>query len=91
MFSIQTRAEAGRTALRPRRGNQRHRGDTQVTAPRFTEDEVAAALGGPVSPLGSGSYGDTRRYRDTAGPVRDELMLIFRSVALERVLLGGDS
>lgn len=37
-----------------------------MTAPRFTEDEVAAALGGPVSPLGSGSYGDTWRHGDTA-------------------------
>jgi serine/threonine protein kinase len=33
---------------------------------RFTEAEVAAALGGPVSLLGSGSFGDTWRYGDTA-------------------------
>jgi len=37
-----------------------------VQAPRFTEAEVAAALGGPVSRLGSGSFGDTWRHGDTA-------------------------
>ena len=37
-----------------------------MTAPRFTEDEVAVALGGPVSRLGSGSYGDTWRHGNTA-------------------------
>lgn len=37
-----------------------------MQAPRFTEAEVAAALGGPVSRLGSGSFGDTWRHGDTA-------------------------
>jgi len=37
-----------------------------VQAPQFTESEVAAALGGPVSHLGSGSFGDTWRHGDTA-------------------------
>jgi serine/threonine-protein kinase len=34
--------------------------------PRYTEAEVAAALGGPVSLLGSGSFGDTWRRGDVA-------------------------
>jgi eukaryotic-like serine/threonine-protein kinase len=33
---------------------------------RFTEAEVATALGGPVSLLGSGSFGDTWRHGETA-------------------------
>jgi eukaryotic-like serine/threonine-protein kinase len=37
-----------------------------VQAPRFTETEVADALGGPVSLLKSGSFGDTWRHLDTA-------------------------
>ena len=37
-----------------------------MQAPRFTEAEVAAALGGPVTRLGSGSFGDTWRHGDTA-------------------------
>jgi eukaryotic-like serine/threonine-protein kinase len=37
-----------------------------VQASRFPEAEVAAALGGPVSLLGAGSYGDTWHYADTA-------------------------
>jgi eukaryotic-like serine/threonine-protein kinase len=37
-----------------------------VTASRFPADEVAAALGGPVTLLGAGSFGDTWRYQDTA-------------------------
>ena len=37
-----------------------------MQAPRFTEIEVADALGGPVSRLGSGTFGDTWRYGDTA-------------------------
>ena len=37
-----------------------------MQAPRFMEAEVAAALGGPVSRLGSGSFGDTWRHGDTA-------------------------
>lgn len=34
--------------------------------PRFTEGEVTAALGGPVSYLGSGTFGDTWRYGSNA-------------------------
>jgi eukaryotic-like serine/threonine-protein kinase len=37
-----------------------------VEAPRFTEAEVAVALGGPVSRLGSGAFGDTWRFGDAA-------------------------
>ena len=37
-----------------------------MQAPRFTEAEVAAALDGPVSLLGTGSFGDTWRHGDTA-------------------------
>jgi eukaryotic-like serine/threonine-protein kinase len=37
-----------------------------VVAPRFSPDEVAAALGGPVSLLGAGSFGQTWRSGDTA-------------------------
>jgi len=37
-----------------------------VQAPRFMKSEVAAALGGPVSRLGSGAFGDTWRHGDTA-------------------------
>lgn len=37
-----------------------------MQTPRFTEAEVAAALGGPVSHLGSGTFGDTWRRGDTA-------------------------
>jgi serine/threonine-protein kinase len=33
---------------------------------RFPADEVAAALGGPVTLLGAGAFGDTWRYQDTA-------------------------
>jgi len=38
----------------------------KVQRTRFTEAEVAAALGGPVSYLGSGAFGDTWRHGDTA-------------------------
>jgi serine/threonine protein kinase len=34
--------------------------------PRFSKDDVAAALGGEVSLLGSGSFGDIWRLGDTA-------------------------
>lgn len=37
-----------------------------MQASRFTEAEVAAALGGPVTLLGSGSFGDTWRHGNTA-------------------------
>jgi serine/threonine protein kinase len=37
-----------------------------VTASRFPADEVAGALGGPVTLLGAGSFGDTWRFQDTA-------------------------
>ena len=37
-----------------------------MQASRFPASEVAAALGGPVTLLGAGSFGDTWRYRDTA-------------------------
>jgi serine/threonine-protein kinase len=51
----------------PRRGIRVNEVTGQVQAPpRFTEAEVSAALGGPVSRLGSGSYGDTWRHGDTA-------------------------
>lgn len=34
--------------------------------PQYTEAEVAAALGGPVTRLGSGAFGETWRHKDTA-------------------------
>jgi eukaryotic-like serine/threonine-protein kinase len=37
-----------------------------VHTPQFTEAEVAAALGGPVTCLGSGAFGETWRRADTA-------------------------
>ena len=37
-----------------------------MQAPRFPASEVAAALGGPVTFLGAGSFGDTWRYGDAA-------------------------
>jgi serine/threonine-protein kinase len=37
-----------------------------VQDPRFTQEEVAAALGGTVSLLGSGAFGDTWRHEDNA-------------------------
>ncbi len=37
-----------------------------MPASRFSASEVAAALGGPVTLLGAGSFGDTWRYEDTA-------------------------
>lgn len=37
-----------------------------LSAPRFSEAEVSAALGGPVTFLGSGSFGDTWRLGDAA-------------------------
>lgn len=37
-----------------------------MQVPRFPEAEVAAALGGPVSLLGCGAFGDTWRFGDTA-------------------------
>jgi serine/threonine-protein kinase len=37
-----------------------------LQAPRFDSTEVGAALGGPVSHLGSGTFGDTWRHGDTA-------------------------
>jgi eukaryotic-like serine/threonine-protein kinase len=63
---MSARQPAARLAS-PRRGNQRQEVTGKVQQePRFTEGEVTAALGGPVSHLGSGTFGDTWRHGSNA-------------------------